>query len=156
MNLNLTLFAQMIAFFFFVWFTMRFVWPPIMLAMATRQEQIAEGLETAQRAGKDLELAQKRAADELRKARVEAAEIIEQTRKRSAQMIEEAKRDARIEGDRVKQAASADMDQEIRRAREALRAEVAALAVRGAEMILERSVDEKVHAEMLDKLAADL
>lgn len=156
MNINLTLFAQMIAFFFFVWFCMRFVWPPIVGAMAARQEQIAEGLETAERASKDLELAQKRATDELKKARAEAAEIIEQARKRSAQMIDEAKRDAREEGERLKQAASADLDQELRRAREALRRDVATLAVIGAERILERSVDESAHAEMLERLAAEL
>lgn len=156
MNINLTLFAQMIAFFFFVWFCMRFVWPPVVEAMKARQEQIAEGLETAERARKDLELAQKRASDELRKARGEASEIIEQARKRSAQMVEEAKQEAREEGERLKQAAVTDMEQEVRRAREALRAEVASLAVIGAERILEQSVDGKAHAEMLERLAADL
>lgn len=156
MNINLTLFGQMLAFFFFVWFCMRMVWPPIVAAMAARQEQIAEGLETAQRAKKDLDLAQKRATDELKKARAEAAEIIEQARKRSAQMIEEAKRDAREEGERLKAAASTDVQQELQRAREALRKEVAALAVIGAERILERSVDASAHAEMLERLAADL
>lgn len=156
MNINLTLFGQMIAFFFFVWFCMRLVWPPIVAAMVARQEQIAEGLENATRAKKDLDLAQKRATDELKKARVEAAEIIEQARKRSAQMIEEAKRDARTEGERLKQAATADVEQEMRRARESLRAEVSALAVVGAERILERSVDAEAHAEMLDRLVADL
>ncbi len=156
MNINLTLFGQMIAFFFFVWFCMRMVWPPIVAAMVARQEQIAEGLETADRAKKDLDLAQKRAMDELKKARVEAAEIIEQARKRSAQMVEEAQRDARAEGERLKQAATADVEQELRRARETLRAEVSALAVVGAERILERSVDAQSHAEMLDRLVADL
>lgn len=156
MNINLTLFGQMIAFFFFVWFCMRLVWPPIVAAMVARQEQIAEGLETADRAKKDLDLAQKRATDELKKARAEAAEIIEQARKRSAQMIEEAQREARAEGERLKQAATADVEQELRRARETLRTEVSALAVVGAERILERSVDAKSHAEMLDRLVADL
>jgi len=156
MNINLTLFGQMIAFFFFVWFCMRLVWPPIVAAMVARQEQIAEGLETAERAGKDLELAQKRAMEELKKARAEAAEIIEQARKRSAQMVEEAQRDARAEGERLKQSATADVEQELRRARESLRAEVSTLAVVGAERILERSVDARTHAEMLDRLVADL
>lgn len=156
MNINLTLFAQMIAFFVFVWFCMRFVWPPIVEAMTARQEQIAEGLESAERSRKDLELAQKRATDELKKARAEASEIIEKARKRSAQMIDEAKQDAREEGERLKQAAVTDMEQELRRAREALRAEVASLAVLGAERILEGTVDSKAHAEMLERLAADL
>lgn len=156
MNINLTLFAQMIAFFFFVWFCMRFVWPPIVTAMAARQAQIAEGLETAQRATKDFELAQKRATDELKKAREEAAQIIEQARQRSNQMIEQAKRDAREEGERLKQAASSDVEQEMRRARESLRSEVSALAVLGAERILESSVDAKAHSEMLDRLVEEL
>lgn len=156
MNINLTLFGQMLAFFFFVWFCMRLVWPPIVAAMLARQEQIAEGLENAERAKKDLQLAQKRATDELKKARVEAGEIIEQARKRSTQMIEEAKRDARAEGERLKQAATADVEQEMRRARETLRADVAALAIVGAERILESSVDEQAHAEMLDRLVAGL
>ncbi len=156
MNINLTLFGQMLAFFFFVWFCMRLVWPPIVAAMVARQEQIAEGLETAERAKKDLSLAQKRATDEIKKARGEAAEIIEQARKRSAQMIEEAKREAREEGERLKAAATTDVQQEVQRAKESLRKEVATLAMLGAERILERDVDAAAHAEMLERLAADL
>jgi F-type H+-transporting ATPase subunit b len=156
MNINLTLFGQMIAFFFFVWFCMRMVWPPIVAAMLARQEQIAEGLETAERAKKDLSLAQKCATDEIKKARVEASEIIELARRRSEQMIEEAKREARAEGERVKAAATTDVQQEVQRAKESLRKEVAALALLGAECILERDVDAASHAEMLERLAADL
>ncbi len=156
MNINLTLFGQMLAFFFFVWFCMRLVWPPIVAAMTARQEQIAEGLETAERAKTDLNLAQKRATDEIRKARAEAAEIMEQARKRSAQMIEEAKRDARAEGERLKAAATTDVQQEVQRAKESLRKEVATLAMLGAGRILERDVDAAAHAEMLERLAADL
>lgn len=156
MNINLTLIGQTIAFAIFVWFCMKYVWPPITGAMRTRQQRIADGLAAADRASRDLELAQEKVAQELRQAKQQAAELIELANKRSSQIIEEAKLDARREAERLAAQAQAEIEQERNRVREALRAELAALAVAGAEKILETSVDAKVHSDMLDKLAAQL
>lgn len=156
MNMNLTLFGQTLTFIIFVWFCWRYIWPFVINAMRERQKAIAEGLESAERAGKDLELARERAAEQLREAKEEARQIIEQARARANQMIEEAKGDAVQEGERMKVAARADIEQDMNRAREALRAEVAALVVSGAERILGESIDRGRHAAMLDKLAAEL
>lgn len=156
MNINLTLIGQGIAFAIFVLFTMKFVWPPIVNAMREREKKIADGLAAADRASRDLNLAQEKAADELRAAKQQAAEIIESANKRSNQIIEEAKNQARAEGERLLEAAKAEIEQERNRAKESLRAEIAALAVTGAEKILETSIDAKAHSEMLDKLAAQL
>lgn len=156
MNFNLTFISQMIAFAIFVWLTMRYVWTPITKAMADRQQQIADGLSAADRAARDLELAQEKASQELRAAKQQSAEIIEMANKRSNQIIDEAKNQARVEGERLIAAAKSEIEQERNRAREALRAEVAALAIAGAEKILETSVDAKAHSDMLEKLAAQL
>jgi F-type H+-transporting ATPase subunit b len=155
-NINLTLIGQSIAFLAFVWFCMKYVWPPVIGAMRERQERIAAGLRDAERASKDLELAQDRSVEALREAKAQAAELIEQANKRANQMIEEAKQLAREEGERLKTAAQAEIEQEINRARESLRSQVAVLSLAGAEKILGVSVDHKAHADMLDKLAAEL
>lgn len=156
MNFNLTFIGQMIAFAIFVWLTMRYVWAPITKAMAERQKQIADGLSAADRAARDLELAQEKASQELRTAKQQSAEIVEMANKRSNQIIDEAKHQARVEGERLLAAAKSEIEQERNRAKEALRAEVAALAIAGAEKILETSVDAKAHSDMLEKLAAKL
>lgn len=156
MNIGLTLIAQTFVFFVFVWICMRYIWPPITSAMAERQERIADGLAAAERASTDLELAQKRATDELRQAKEEAAALIEQARQRAAKMVDEAKEDARAEADRIRAAAQGDIDQELNRAREELRGQVAVLAVAGAEKILEQAVDGNAHAQMLERLSAQL
>ncbi|MFK7733430.1 MAG: F0F1 ATP synthase subunit B [Pseudomonadales bacterium] len=156
MNINLTLFAQLISFAIFVWICRKHVWPPIIEAMEARQKEIADGLSAAERAQNDLQLAQNSAADKLRDAKVEASGIIEAANKRASQIVDEAKDQARVEGDRIKEAAQAEIDQEYNRAREDLRAKVATLAVTGAEKILQSSVDQSAHQQMLDKLAADL
>jgi len=155
-NINLTLIGQTVTFIVFVWFCWKFIWPPVIGAMRERQKTIAEGLESAERARRDLDLAQDRVTEQLRQAKDEAREIIEQARTRAIQMIEEAKNDARQEGERVKEAARADIAQEVNRAKESLRAQVSVLAVRGAEKILESSIDRERHATLLDKLAAEL
>jgi F-type H+-transporting ATPase subunit b len=155
-NLNLTLIGQSIVFAVFVWFCLKFIWPFIINAMRERQQNIADGLEAAERAEKDLELAQRRAADHIKEAREEAAEIIEQARRRGAQMIEEAKHEAREEGERVKEAAQSEIEQSINRAREQLREEVASLAVAGAERILSETIDRDRHRALLERLAAEL
>ncbi|SEI52329.1 F-type H+-transporting ATPase subunit b [Allopseudospirillum japonicum] len=156
MNLNLTLIGQAIAFAIFVWFCMKYVWPPVTEAMRARQKKIADGLDAASRASRDLELAQEKASQTLRESKEQAAQIIEQANKRANQIIEEAKDQAREEGERLITAAKAEIDQEVNRAKEQLRAQVALLAVRGAEQILEASIDEKAHSELVNKLAAEL
>ncbi|QEW08307.1 F0F1 ATP synthase subunit B [Nitrincola iocasae] len=156
MNINLTIIGQAIAFFIFVVFCMNYVWPPITAALAERKKKIAEGLDAADRAERDLRLAQERAADDLREGKEKAAAIIEQANKRATLMIEEAKEQAREEANRVKAAAQAELEQEVNRAREVLRAQVSVLAIAGAEKILEASVDQKAHAKLVEKLAAEL
>jgi F-type H+-transporting ATPase subunit b len=155
-NINLTLFGQSLTFIVFIWFCWKFIWPLLIDAMRERQKAIAEGLDSAERAGKDLELAQERATEQLREAKDEAREIIEQARVRATQMIEEAKGDAVEEGERVKLAAQADIEQDMNRAREALRGDVAALVVAGAEKILGDSIDRSRHADMLNLLSGQL
>lgn len=156
MNLNLTLIGQSITFLIFIAFCWRFIWPFIIQAMEDRQKLIAEGLEAADRAGRDLELAQQRATTQMREAKQEAASIVELANKRASQIVEEAKAQARIEGDRIKAGAQADIEQQINRAKEELRAQVAGLVVAGAEKILESSIDQKQHEALLNKLAAEL
>ena len=156
MNINLTLIGQMIAFVLFVIFCMKYVWPPIIAAMKERAEKIADGLEAADRAGKDLELAQDRAIHQLREAKEQAAVIIDAANKRSAQIVEEAKDTAREEGERLKVAAQAEIEQEMNRAKEHLRGQVASLAIAGAEKVLEASIDENAHKALVEKLAASL
>jgi len=155
-NINATILGQMIAFAFFVWFCMKYVWPPLTAAMAERQKKIADGLEAAERAEKDLELAQSRVADQLKEAKSEASGIIDQANKRATQIIDEAKEQAREEGQRLIAGAQAEIEQEVNRAKEQLRAQVASIAIAGAEKILEASIDENVHAELAEKLASSL
>lgn len=156
MNLNATIIGQSIAFFVFVWFCMKYVWPPITAILEERQQKIAEGLEAAERAQRDLNLAQNKAAEELREAKQQGAELIEQANKRANQIVEEAKEKAREEGQRLIAAANAEIEMELQRAKEALRAQVAAIAVAGAEKILESSIDEAANEELMKKLAAEL
>lgn len=156
MNFNYTMIGQMVTFMVFVWFCMKFVWPPLVSAMADRQKLIADGLAAADRAEKDLELAQKKAMQELKEARVKAAELIEQANKRSNQIVDEAKESARKEGERLLVAAHADIEQEKNQLRESLRKEVAVLAVAGAERILGATIDASKHGALLDKLATEL
>lgn len=156
MNINLTLFGQMVTFAFFVWFCMKFVWPVILQAMEERQKKIADGLDAADRALHDLEEAQSKASNQMQEAKQEAAGIIDQANKRAVQIVEEAKQQAIAEGDRLKAAAQAEIEQEVNRAKEELRASVAGLALAGAEKVLEASVDEKSNRALVDKLAAQL
>ena len=156
MNINLTLLAQAATFAVFIWFTARFVWPYLSRAIDDRQRHIAEGLAAAERGKQDLEQAAVRTADMLRDARQQAQEILAQADKRAAQIVEEAKLAASAEGARLVTAAKAEIEQEVSRAREELRAHVAALAVAGAEQILRREVDPKVHAQLLGSIQAQL
>lgn len=156
MNINATLIAQAIMFGLFVWFCMRFVWPPITAALATRQKQIADGLASGERGRHELELAAKRSSEVLHEAKQKAAEILAQAEKRGVTTIEEAKLQAKVEGDRIIAGARAEIEQEVSRAKEALRDSVAQLAVAGAEQILRREVDAKAHADILSSLKGGL
>nr|WP_194249350.1 F0F1 ATP synthase subunit B [Halomonas salicampi] len=152
----MTLIGQTIAFAIFVWFCIKYVWPPISTALYERQKKIADGLDAASRASRDLELAQEQASKTLQESKEQASQILEQANKRSAQIVEEAREQARAEGERLLVGARAEIDQEMQRAKEDLRAQVSHLAVIGAERILEGSVDEKAHRKLLDELAAEL
>jgi len=156
MNINLTLIAQALSFAAFIWFTAAFIWPPLLRAIEARQKQIADGLAAGEEGRRSLELSGRQAGEEIAKARARAAEIVAQAEKRVVQMIEEAKNAARDEGGREKAAAKAEIEQEVSRAREMLRTQVAALAVAGAEKILRREVDAKVHADLLQAVQAEL
>lgn len=156
MNINATILGQIIAFAFFVWFCMKYVWPPLTAALAERAKKIADGLEAAERAGKDLEQAQIRVTEQLRVAKSEASNIIEQANKRAGQIVDDAKEQAREEGRRLITGAQAEIEQEVNRAKEQLRKQVASIAIAGAEKILEATIDEKAHTELAEKLAASL
>ena len=156
MNLNLTILGQAIAFAIFVWFCMRYVWPPIIDALAKREAKIADGLAAAEKAQRDLEQAEAKSAEMLQEGREKAQEFVTQAQKRGDDIVEEAKSQAREEAERIVTAARAQVEQERNQAREELRRDVAALAMRGAEAILRREVDAKAHSESLEKLAAEL
>lgn len=156
MNFNLTLIGQMISFAVFVWFTMKFVWPPIVKAMADRQAKIAEGLAAAERGVHEKELAQKRATEVLHEAKGQAGEIIGQAQKRANEIVDEAKGDARAEGARLLAAAQAEIEQEKNRVKEELREQVAALAIAAAEKILQKEIDAAQHKTLLDSVAKQI
>lgn len=156
MNINATLIGQSVAFLIFVLFCMKYVWPPVITALQERQKKIADGLDAANRAARDLELAQEKAGQQLREAKAQATEIIEQSKKRAAQLVDEAREQARVEADRVKAQALAEIEQELNSAKDALRAQVGALAVGGAEKILGATIDQNAHAELVNKLAAEI
>lgn len=156
MNLNATLFFQMIVFFVLGWFTMKFVWPPMLRAMDDRRQKIADGLAAADKGKADLAQAQARISLIEASAKTENHARILEAEKQSAGIVDEARREAESEKARIIAQAKLDAQQEIQRARDALRADVAILAVRGAEQILKREVNPQVHAELLDQLKAQL
>ncbi|MEX0942896.1 MAG: F0F1 ATP synthase subunit B [Pseudomonadales bacterium] len=156
MTINLTMLGQLISFILFVLFCMKFVWPPLTQIMRERQRALAEGLEKAAAAERQLEEANTAADAELDEAKKQSAELIAQARGRANQIVEEAKAQAREEAERIRQGAHAEIDQEVNRAREELRVRVGELAVEGAEKILESEVNRGSHQEMLNKLAAQL
>ena len=156
MNINATFLGQMIAMAFFLWFCSKYVWPLFVAILEERKKKIAAGLEAAARAQKDLEIAQVKSNEQLKEAKAEAAAIIDQANKRAAQIVDEAKEQAREEGQRIIAGANAEIEQEVNRAKEALRAQVSAIAIAGAEKILEGSVDQAANEEMLNKLASEL
>ena len=156
MNLNATLFAQQAVFFVFAWFTMRFVWPPIMKALDERAGKIADGLAAADKAKADLVHAEKKAAEELRHARESAAEFRSGAEKQAAQLLEEARTEAARVISVARDAAQAEAGVAAQRAKEALREQVALLAVAGAEKILRKEINPQAHAELLSQLKSEL
>ena len=156
MNLNATILAQMVVFGALVWFTMKFVWPMITGAMQTRSQKIAEGLAAADRGHKDLAAAESRAEELVKAARERSLVIESQAQARASQIVEAAKQTAQSEAARLLESARAQVALDTQKAREELRSQVAALAVSGAAQIIEREIDPRTHAQLLDKLAMGL
>ena len=156
MNINFTLISQAVAFSVFIWFTIKFVWPPLLRAIEERQKQIADGLAAGERGKKELELASQRSTEVLKEAKQRAAEIISQAEKRAAELIDEAKGNAKAEGERILTGARAEIEHEVFGAKEALRQQIADLALAGATKILQREVDAKVHADLLTSIEKEL
>jgi F-type H+-transporting ATPase subunit b len=156
MNINATLIGQAISFIFFVWFCMKFVWPPIMAALEERKLKIAEGLAAAERGIHEQELAEQRAKEVISEAKQEAAGILAQAQKRASEIVEEAKETARSEGARIVAAANAEIEQEVNRAKEHLRGQVVSIAVAGAGKVLGREIDDKAHDSLLKDLVAQI
>jgi F-type H+-transporting ATPase subunit b len=156
MNINLTLLMQAAAFAAFIWFTAKFVWPPLMRAIDTRQKQIADGLAAGEQGRQSLASTEKRIADMMTEAKARSSEIIAQGDKLKTETIDAAKAQAKAEADRILVGAKAEIEQEIMRAKEALRNQVADLAVAGAAKILKREVDAKAHADLLAAIRQQL
>ena len=156
MNPNITLLGQMISFAILIWFTVKFIWPPLMAAIEERQQKIAEGLAAADNAQKNLAQSQDKANEELKAARAKANEIIDQAHQRANQIIDSAKNDAIAEANRQKALAEAEIAAAANRAKEDLRRQVSALAVSGAEKLLKREIDAGAHKALIDDLAAQL
>jgi F-type H+-transporting ATPase subunit b len=156
MNINFTLIAQAITFAIFIWFTVKFVWPPLLNAIEKRQKEIADGLAAANEGKMSLEVASKKNSEALEQTKQKSSEILGQAEKRASQIIDDAKVTANTEAERIKSSAQSEIEQEINRAKEDLRGQISNLAIAGAEKILEKEIDKKAHAEMLTKLAKDL
>ena len=156
MNINFTLIAQAVTFALFIWFTIRFIWPPLMRVVEERQQRIADGLAAAERGKQELELAQKKAVDEMRQARESNAELRTAAEKQAAQIVDDARHESARIISQARQAAEAEAATAAQRAKEELRERVAELAVAGAERILRREIDAKVHAELLSNLKQEL
>ena len=156
MNPNITLLGQMISFAILIWFTVKFIWPPLMAAIEERQQKIAEGLAAADNAQKNLAQSQDKANEELKLARTKANEIIDQAHQRANQIIDTAKNDAVAEANRQKALAEAEIAAAANRAKEDRRRQVSALAVSGAEKLLKREIDAGAHKALIDDLAAQL
>jgi len=156
MNINLTLIGQLVTFVVFVWFTMKYVWTPIMGALEARRKEIADGLAAAERGQHEQELAQERAKEALHEAKQQAAEIVNQAHKRAGEIVDEAKQDAKAEGDRILTAAQTEIEQELNRSREALREKVAILVVSGAEKILQKEINADAHKDVVDNVAGQI
>ncbi len=156
MNINLTLLGQAISFAVFVWFCMKYVWPPVTKALEDRETQIADGLAAAEKGQHDLENAKQRVDEILADGRDKAQEFVVQSQRRADEIIDQAKEAALGEGERLLVAARGQIDTERNEARESLRHEVAVLALAGAEQVLMREIDAQTHADVLAKLTAEI
>ena len=156
MNFNATLIGQSITFLVFVWFCMKYVWPPLMQALEERQAKIADGLAAAERGQQDLEKAKAQVGDDMKIAKEQAQEIINQAQKRASEIVDEAKGTARTEADKIKASAEAEMEQSMNSAKEQLRKDVSVIALSGAERILNKEIDAKTHSAVLDDLMAQI
>lgn len=156
MNMNATLIGQLIAFAIFAWFCMKYVWPPMITALEERKRTIADGLAAAEKGAEAANEAQAQAEQMVKEAKAQAADIISHARKQSNEIVEKAKTDASTERDRIVQSGSAEVAQMVTKAKGELQNQVGALAMDGAKQVLGREVDAKTHADLLDKLAADL
>jgi F-type H+-transporting ATPase subunit b len=155
-NITVTLIAQMIAFGLLIWFVNKVMWGPLSGIMEARQKRIADGLAAAEKGKHEEALAKQKAVEVLKEAKTQAAEVVAQGQKRASEIVEEAKVAARTEGDRIVTAAYADIEREINQAKEALRAQVASIAIAGAEKVLKREIDAKSHDALLNDLAAEI
>lgn len=156
MEINATLIGQLITFAILVWFVMKYVWPPITKAMHEREKQIAAGLEAAERSKRELIEAEHKSLSMIREAKLEASKLIEQAHKRSADILEEAKEQAKIDGRRIIDLAKDEIAREVHSAKEALRKQLAALAVAGATKIIQRNLDPSLQTALLDEFVAEL
>lgn len=156
MNMNLTLLGEMLTFAVFVWFTMRFVWPPLTKALEDRQAKIADGLAAAEKAERDLELAQHKVTELLTEAKAQSAQIIEQANQRANHIIEEAKARAREEGDRLLAIAKDDIEREFHTAKAELLSQVSALAISGAEKILQKEVNKSANDQLVSEMVKSI
>lgn len=156
MDINITLIGQMITFAIFVWFTMAFVWPPLRTAMRQRQDKISEGLASADRAEKELEVAKRKANTVVQEAKAEATKLIEQANKRALRIDEEAKETARADAERIRQEAEKEIEQKKQAVKDQLRKEVSILAISGAEKLLKHNVDASANQQVLDDVMEKL
>lgn len=152
MSINATLIGQMITFALLVWFTMKYVWPPLMQALEDRKKKIADGLAAADKGKHEMELAEKKAKSVLRDAKEQASEIVNLAQKRANEVVEESKQTAKEEGERLIAGAKAEIDRETQQAKEQLRKQIGALAISAAEQILKREVDQDKHKEIINNL----
>ena len=156
MSINATLIGQMMTFALLVWFTMKYVWPPLMQAMEERKKKIADGLASAEKGKHEMELAEKRATTLLREAKEQAADIITLAQKRAGELVEESNQSAKDEGERLMTAAKAEIDRELQNVKEGLRQQVAVLAISAAEQILQREVDQNKHRDIVENFGKQL
>ncbi len=156
MNINLTLIGQMITFAIFIWFTMKFVWPPLKKAMHERNKKIADGLAFAEKASNDLEIAKRKANEIILDSKAQAATIVDQANDRARRAEEQAKEDARHAAEKIKSTALKEIDTEREQAKSALKAEIGAIAIAGAEKILKQNINKESNQQLLDELANEI
>ena len=156
MSINATLIGQMITFTLLVWFTMKYIWPPLIDALEERKKKIAAGLAAAERGQEEMELAEKKAKGVLKEAKDQSAEIVTMAQKRANEIVEESKGTAKKEGERILASTHAQIEQEVQQAKEGLRKEVSALALTASEQILEAEIDINKHKAIIDKVSKQL